>query len=111
MVPWGGGAKLAGALPKPCIFCPKTAFFGPKGPWNPFKTAKRREVFRTFHMPLDLPVTKSPLLPSNSAKVSEKWLKMAKTSSDCAQFVSICPKTNSGPYLGVHGSNLQSEGT
>ena len=44
VVPRGGGAKSGGALPKLRILCPKTALFGPKGPQNPVKTAKRRQT-------------------------------------------------------------------
>ena len=36
---------------------------------------------------------------------------MAKNGPECAQFVSNGPKTKNGPYLGLRGSNLKSEGT
>ena len=66
MAPRGGGGKLGGALPKVCIFCPKSAFFGPKRPRNRVKTAKGRETLRTLHVRLDFLVTSRPLLPSTS---------------------------------------------
>ena len=45
---------------------PGTAIFGPKKPWNTFKTAKRRETVGTLHVRLDFPVSTSSLRPSNS---------------------------------------------
>ena len=42
------------------------AIFGPKKPWNTFKTAKRRETVGTFHVRLDFPMSTSSLRPSNS---------------------------------------------
>ena len=64
VAPQVGGGNWAGALPKLRILCPKTAFFGPKQPWNIFKTAKRRETLATLHVPLQSPVSKSLLKPS-----------------------------------------------
>ena len=66
MAPRGGGAKSGGALPKLRILCPKTAFFGPKRPRNPVKTAKRSKTVATLHVRLDFTVSKSPLVPFNS---------------------------------------------
>ena len=51
---------------KNCSLGPKTAIFGPKKPWNTFKTAKRREMLGTLHVRLDFPVSTSSLRPSNS---------------------------------------------
>ena len=51
---------------KNCSLGPKTAIFGPKKPWNTFKTAKRRETVGTLHVRLDFPVSTSSLRPSNS---------------------------------------------
>ena len=51
---------------KSCSLGPKTAIFGPKKPWNTFKTAKRRETVGTLHVRLDFPVSTSSLRPSNS---------------------------------------------
>ena len=51
---------------KNCSLGPKTAIFGPKKPWNTFKTAKRRETLGTLHVRLDFPVSTSSLRPSNS---------------------------------------------
>ena len=64
--------------PKLRILCPKTAFFGPKRPRNPLKTAKRRETVRTLRVCLDCPVTKSPFLPSSSTICPRNGPKMAK---------------------------------
>ena len=111
MAPRGGGAKSGGALPKLSILCPKTAFFGPKRPRNPFTMDKRREMVHPLHVRLDFLVTKSPLLPSNSTIRPINGPKMAKNGSKCALFLSSCPKTKNGPYLGQHGSNPNSEGT
>ena len=78
MAPRGGGAKSGGALPKLRILCPKTAFFGPKRPRNPVKTAKRRQTVRAFHVRHDCPVTKSPFLPSSSTICPRNGPEMAK---------------------------------
>ena len=51
---------------KNCNLGPKTAIFGPKRPWNIFKTAKRRETVGTPHVRLDFSVSTSSLWPSNS---------------------------------------------
>ena len=51
---------------KNCSLGPKTAIFGPKKPWNAFKTAKRRETVGTLNVRLDFPVSTSSLPPSNS---------------------------------------------
>ena len=42
-----GGEKSGGALPKLRFRYPKTAFFGPKRPRNPFKSDKRRGTIAT----------------------------------------------------------------
>ena len=66
----GGGREQLSQAPdlsfKNCNLGPKTAIFGPKQPWNTFKTAKRRETVGTLHVRLDFPVSTSPLRPSNS---------------------------------------------
>ena len=54
-------------------------------------------------------MTKSPLLPSNSTIRPGNGPKKATNGPDCMQFVSNCPKN--GPYLGLRGSNQNSEGT
>ena len=105
----GRGAKWGGALPKLRILCPK-AFFVPKWPQNPFKTAKRRETVATLHMCLDFPMTKSSFLPWNSTICSRNGPKMAKKGRMCV-VVSNRPKTQNGPYLELCGSNPISEGT
>ena len=107
----GGGAKSEGALPKLGILCPKTDFFGAKRPQNPNRTAKRRETVGAPHVRLDCPVTKSPFLPSNSTICPRNGPKRAKKWPECALFVSNRPKTKNGPYLGLRGSKLNSEGT
>ena len=69
VVPNGGGwerdSQVADLSFKNCCLAPKTAIFGPKKPWNTFKTAKRREPVGTFHVLLDFPVSTSSLRPSN----------------------------------------------
>ena len=49
-----------------CSLGTKTAIFGPKRPWNTFKTAKRRETVGTLHVRLDFIVSTSSLRPFNS---------------------------------------------
>ena len=70
MIPMGGGrerdSQVADLSFKNCSLRPKTVIFGPKKPWNTFKTAKPRETVGTFHVRLDFPVSTSSLRPSNS---------------------------------------------
>ena len=65
---WRPGTGFASGRPqfKNCSLGTKTAIFGPKMPWNTFKTAKRRETVGTLHVPLDFPVSTSSLRHSNS---------------------------------------------
>ena len=53
---------------KNCSLGPKTAIFGPKRPWNTFKTAKRRETVGTLYVQLDFPVSPSSLRPRGRAE-------------------------------------------
>ena len=64
----GQGRQVGRCPPKTAHFVPQNSlfFFGPKRPQSPFKSTKRRETVATLHVRLDLPVTRSPLLPSNS---------------------------------------------
>ena len=110
MAPRGGGAKSGGAIPKQRILCPKTDFCGPKRPRNPFKTAKRRETVATLYMLHDCPVTKSPLVPSNSTICPRNGPKLAKNGLNVCCCVKQ-PQTKNAPYLGLRGSNPNSEGT
>ena len=111
VAPRGGGGKSGGALQKLRILCPKTAFLGPRLPQDPFKTAKRREAVRTLHVRLDLLVTKSPLLPSDSTICPRNGPKGAKNGPHWTQHLLASPKTKNGPYLGLRGSKPNSEGT
>ena len=65
----------------------------------------------TRRVRLDCPVTKSAFLPSNSTMCSRNSPNMAQNGPNGAQFVSTCPKIKNGPYLGLHGSKPNSEGT
>ena len=65
----------------------------------------------TLHVHLEFLVTKSLLMPSNTTICPRNGQKMAKSSPQCPQFVSNNPKTKSGPYLGLRGSNPNSEST
>ena len=83
----GVGAKSGGALPKLRMLCPKIAFFGPKWPRNPVKTAKRSETVATPHVRLDFNVSKSPLVPFNSTicpRNGPKRRQKAPKSAQCA---------------------------
>ena len=93
------------------ILCPKTTFFAPKRPRKSVKTGKQRERMATLHLYLDCSVTKSPLLPSNSTICPRSSPKVAKNRPECAHLMSDSPKTKHGPYLGLRGSNRNSEGT
>ena len=103
MAPRGGGAKSGGALPNLRILCPKTAFFGPKQSRNPVKTAKRRVA--TLHVRLDCPMTKSPLLPSNSTICLRNGPKMAKNGLNVRFLCQTSPKPIMGRILGYVAQN------
>ena len=111
---WQPGTGFASGGPqfKNCSLGPKTAIFGPKKPWNTFKTAKQRETVGTLHMRLDFPVSTSSLRPSNSMICRGNGPKRppeapnADRSSKCQQ-----PQTKNRPYLWLHGSKCDSEGT
>ena len=100
MAPLGGGAKSGGALPKLCILCPKTAFFGPKRPQNPVITAKRRETVATLHVRLDCPLTKNYLPPSSSTICPRNGPKMAKNGLNVRYLCPTRPKPRTGRILG-----------
>ena len=109
-----GGAPGQGRHPN-CAFCaPKQllnsslAFFGPKQSRNPLKTDKRRA---TLHVRLDCPMTKSPLVPSNSTICTRIGPKRRQKWPECALFVLNRPKTKNGLYLGLRGAKPNSEGT
>ena len=95
-----------GALPNLRNLAPKTGIFCPKEPPNPGETPKRREAVAHFTCGLtSFTVSKSALVPSmicprNGPKRRQKARK-------CAQH----PETKRGPYLGLRGSNPNSEGT
>ena len=96
----GGGAKSGGALPNLRSFGPKTAIFRPKQPQNPGKTPKRRDTVSTLHVRLHFTVSKSSLVPKKAPK-SPKNLRNAHHH----------PETKHRAYLGLSGSNPNSEGT
>ena len=110
MAPQGGGAKFGGALPKVRSFGPKTAFFGPKRPPNPVKTAKRSETVATLHVRLDFTVSKSPLVPFNSTICPRNGPKRRQKAPKLRN-VHRHPETKHGLYLGLRGSKSDSEGT
>ena len=84
----GTGAPSREVRSQNCTFCaPKTAFFGPKRPRNPIKTAKRRQTVATPHVRLSCRVTKSLLLPSSSTicpRNGPKRRQKAPKSAPCA---------------------------
>ena len=65
---WRPGTGFASGGPQfqNLQFRAKNSHFGPKKPWNTFKTAKERERVGTFHVRLDFPMSTSSLRPSNS---------------------------------------------
>ena len=65
LLPWEQDSQVADLSFKNCNLGPKTAIFGPKKPWNTFKTAKRREMVGALHVRLDFPVSPSSLRPCN----------------------------------------------
>ena len=94
----GGGAKSGGALPNLRSFGPKTAIVRPKQPQSPGETPKRVGMVATLHVRLDF-------------TVSEKRPKKAPKSPKNLRHAHQHPETKHGAYLGLRGSNLNSEGT
>ena len=78
VAPRGGGAQLGGDLTKH-ILCPKIAFSGPKHPTTHSKRPNDVKRLLSLHVYLDLPVTKSPLLPSSSTICPRNGPKLAKS--------------------------------
>ena len=72
---------------KAAHFAPPNSFLCPKTARGPSKKAKGRERVFALHVCRDFLVTKSPLLPSNSAICPRNGQKMAKNGSNCATFV------------------------
>ena len=64
----------------------------------------------TFHVRLAFPVSKSPLVPFNSTICPRNGQKGAKKPQNLRN-VHQHPETKHGPYLGLRGSNPNSEGT
>ena len=65
-MPAGNGIrKWRTSVSKTAVLGPRAAIFGPKKPWNTFKTAKRRETVGALHVWLDFPVSWRSLRPSN----------------------------------------------
>ena len=96
---------------KNCNLGPKTAIFGPKQSWNPFKTAKERESVGTLHVRLDFPMSTSPLRPSNSTICPGNGPKRPPKAPNFVQIGWRQPQTKNRPYLWLHGSKCDSEGT
>ena len=105
MAPRGRGAKSGGALPKLRILCHKTAFFGPKRPRYPVKTAKQRQIVPKLHMRLNCPVTKSPFLPSSSTICPRHGRKMTKNGLNVRYLFQTGPKPKTGHILGYVAQN------
>ena len=60
----------------------------------------------TLHVRLDFPVSTSSLQPSNSMICPGNGPEKAPRKAKCRQ-----PQTKNRPYLGLHGSKCDSEGT
>ena len=103
---WERDSQVADLSFKNCTLGPKTAIFGPKKPRSTFKTAKQKETAGKLHVRLDFPVSTSSLRPFNLIDMSRKRPKKAPRSSKCRT-----PETKNRPYLGLHGSKCDSEGT
>ena len=103
--PRAGGGKSGGALPKLRILCPKTAFFGPKRPPNPVKTAKRSETVATLHVRLDLTVSKSALVLFNFTICPRNGPKKAPKSPQICAMCTNTPKPSTDRILGYVAQN------
>ena len=87
------------------IFGQKTAIFCPKQPQKAFKTAKRRETAATLHVRLDFPVSKSPLVRSNSAICPRNGPKRRQKALKICTMCSNSPKQRTGRILGYVAQN------
>ena len=85
---------------KNCSLGPKTAIFGPKMPWNTFKTAKRRETVGTLHVQLDFPMSTSSLRPSNSTICPGNGPKRPPEAPNFVQIGWRRPQTRAGHIFG-----------
>ena len=65
----------------------------------------------TSHAQLDFSVSKSLLVPFNSTICLQNGPKKAPKSPQNVRNVHQHPETKHGPYLGLHGSKSNSEGT
>ena len=83
-----------------CAFCArKQRFLAQNGP-EPIQNDKTKVNSSTPQVRLDLPMTKSPLLRSNSTiypRKAKKWPKMAQLARSLCQ---TAPKTRTGRILG-----------
>ena len=107
----GHDSQMADLSFKNCSLGPKPAIFGPKMPWNTFKTAKGRETVGTLHVRLDLSVSTSSLPPSNSMICPGKCPKRPPQAPNFVQIGWRQPQTKNWPYLWLHGSKCDSVGT
>ena len=87
----GGGqerlSQVADLSFKNCNLGSKTAIFGPKQPYNPFKTAKRRETVGTLHVRLDFPCQRILCGPLTPPYVPETAKKAPRSPKFCADWL------------------------
>ena len=83
----GAGGGPSGEVPSQnCAFCaPKQPFLAQNGTENPLITAKRRETVAIVHVRLGCPMTKSPLLCSNSMICPRNGPKVARMCAVCVK--------------------------
>ena len=98
----GGGGGLSRR------YHPNTVHFVP---YNSLFLDQNGETVHKVPVRLDFLVTNSLLLPSNFTICPSNSPKMGKNGPECAQLVSNSPKTKNGPYVGLRGSDPNSEGT
>ena len=110
---WRPGMGVAGGRPQfqKLQFRAKSSHFGPKEAQNPFKTAKERERVGALHVRPDVLVSTSHLRPSDSTICLRNGPKRHPQAPNFVQIGWRQPQTKNRPYLWLHGSKRDSEGT
>ena len=107
----GRGRQIGRCPPKSAQLGAKNSHFSPKTVPKPTQNGQTKGngcyTSRAPRIPLD----SKPFVALQLHEMSEKRPKNGQKWPECAVFVSNKTKTKYGPYLGLRGSNSDSEGT
>ena len=107
----GTGVPCGGPQFQKLQFRAKNSHFWAKIALEPICTAKQRESLGTLHVRLDFPVSTSPLRPSNPTICPGNGPKRPPETPNFVHIGWRQPQTKNRPYLWLHGSKRDSEGT